>query len=294
MLTGSAEICRERTRTHFGFVAWTRWDIDRSYRIASMSNYGLDDRLRVVHILPGSPAADAGLQAGDEIEGVGHYRMPAGKTASAALELALHGEAVAGVNQTLRIRRGNARHALQIVPRPQCDVDLIVTDSDKVGAFIHGRSVYVTHGLMRVLTDDQDIAALAAHFVGHGLLAHQQPSDEDSVAGKVKSQVDELRWAVLDEDEKSELKKVGDFPGTRAFTPEQEMDADRAALELMARAGYPMEVLVEVWHRLVEVDDGELRLWRFHAPTRDRQDAVGNLLTQAHGEARSGEPQPGS
>ena len=293
MLTESVEVCRGRTRPNLGFVAWTRWDIDPYYRIASMGVFGLDDRLRVVHVLPGSPAAAAGLLAGDEIEVIGHHRMPAGKTASAALELALQREAVVGVAQTIRVRRGEARHAFAIVPRAQCDVDLIVTGSDQVNAFNYGRSIYVTHGLMRLLSDDRELAALAAHFVGHGLLEHEARSDEETMAGQLKTHIDDLRWALLGEEKKSEMMKAGIWPGSRPYTAKQEFHADRAALELRARAGYPMEALVDVWRRLAEVQHGRL-LRQYHALSQERQAAVQDILTQVRSEAGAGGPEPGS
>ena len=294
MLSKGAEVCRGRTRPNFGFVAWTRWDIERRYRIAAMGVLGLDDRLRVMHILPGSPAAGAGLLAGDEIEMVGRHRMPAGKSAGAALELVLQREAVAGVTKTFRIRRGDARRVLEIVPRAQCAIDLVVTDSDQVNAFTHDGAVYLTRGLMEVLRDDLELAALTAHFIGHSLLGHRPSAGEITAAGKVRRQFEDLEWALADEEQKANLKKVGALPGFRAYSLEQEMQADRAALELMARADYPMEVLVEVWHSLVEVQDGELKLWRFHAPSRERETAVRKILIEARDEGGAEVPEPGS
>ena len=74
----------------------------------------------------------------------------------------------------------------------------------------------------------------------------------------------------------------------------QEIHADRAALELMARAGYPMEALVDVWRRLAEVQHGRLLLWQFHALSQERQAALQDILTQVRSEAGAGEPEPGS
>jgi hypothetical protein len=92
------ELCAGRQRASFGFQAWTRWDIGvgfqawtrwdigGQYRIASMTVYGLDDRLRVVHVLPGSQAAEAGLHAGDVIEKIYWHEIPSGQRASAAMQ----------------------------------------------------------------------------------------------------------------------------------------------------------------------------------------------------------------
>jgi hypothetical protein len=118
---------------------------------------------------------------------------------------------------------------------------------------------------------------------------HQPPGREESVSGTLHTQLDGLRWALMDEREKSEMRKVGDLPGTRPYSTEQEMHADRVALEFMARAGYPMEGLVEV-----EADRGKLVLWRYHAPSQRRQGAVRDVLTQVRSEDRTGDAAPGS
>lgn len=294
ILTEGAEVCRDRARPNFGFVAWTRWDIDRHYRIASMGVYGLDDRLRVVHILPGSPAADAGLLAGDEIELVGRHDMPTGKTASTALELVLQRESVVGAAQIFRIRRGDARHTFSIAPRAQCDVDLIVTNSDQVNAFSHGRSVYVTDGLMRFLSDDRELAALSAHFVAHGLLEHKAGSDDETMTGKLQTQMDGLRLVFLGEDDKDEMKRAGISPEARPYRVEQEIQADRAALELLARADYDLEALVDVWQRLADAQPGTVLLGDFHPPSEERRAAVQDILTQVRSENGAGKLEPDS
>jgi len=151
----------------------------------------------------------------------------------------------------------------------------------------------VTHGLMRLLSDDRELAALAAHFVGHGLLEHEARSDEETMAGQLKTHIDDLRWALLGEEKKSEMMKAGIWPGSRPYTAKQEFHADRAALELMARAGYPMEALVDVWRRLAEVQHGRL-LRQYHALSQERQAAVQDILTQVRSEAGAGGPEPGS
>ena len=213
ILSEGVDVCRERTRPSFGFVAWTRWDIDRDYRIASMGQYGLDDHLRVVHILPGSPAAAAGLRAGDVIEKLGPHDMPTGKSAGTALGLIVQRETRVGVSQTFQVRRGVERHRFEIVPQPQCDIDLVVTESDRVNAFVHGQSIYLTDGAMRFLSDDSELAAVTAHFIGHALFGHHGAHEDESVAGKLTTDLEGLVTASLDQEAWTEMK----FPGTGSY-----------------------------------------------------------------------------
>lgn len=294
ILTEGVEVCRERTRANFGFVAWTRWDIDRRYRIASMGQYGLDDHLRVVHVLPGSPAHAAGLRGGDVIEKVGPHDMPTGQAAGAALGLIVQRETRVGVAQTFRVRRGDTRHSFEIVPRRQCDIDLIVTESEQINAFAHGQSIYVTDGLMRYLSDDRELAAVTAHFVGHTLFRHQAVKEDETAADKLTTQLEGLMTASLDQDAWNEMKKTGTLPGAHPYTGMQEIQADRAALELLARAGYSMDALVEVWQRLAETEGDGVLLDDFHPPSEERRSAIQDLLEQVRGQDGAGDSQPGS
>ena len=225
LLAEGADVCRKLIRPGFGFVAFTRWDIDRYYRIASMSSYGLDDRLRVVHVLPGSPAAKAGLRAGDVIEGIGHHAIPLGRAASAAVDRVVDGEVVVGVAQTFHVRRREQRLALAIAPRMQCDVNLVVTDSDRINAFNDGRTIYVTHGLLRYFADDRALTAVAAHLIGHGLLEHRAGQDEGAGSNVLQGRLESLRMAFLGNEEIDQRKRAGTLPGALAYTTEQEIEA---------------------------------------------------------------------
>jgi len=294
ILTESAMVCQDRTRASFGFVAWTQWDIDRSYRIASMDAYGLDDRLRVVHVLPDSPAAAAGLRAGDEIEMVAQHDMPVGASAGAALGLVLQRESVVGAAQTFRIRRGDERRTLEIAPRRQCDFDLVVTDSTLINAVNDGRTIYVTDGLMRRFSGDRELAAVIAHFVGHALLKQAGGVEDDSFAAKLEAQAATVQRAVLGETDRDWMMQTGTLPGDRPFTAIQEIQADRAALELLARAGYAMEPLVEVWHGLAEDDAAALPLAEFHPPSAERRAAAEDILRGVRSVNETGAGEPGS
>lgn len=294
ILTRNAEVCRDRTRPSFGFVAWTRWDIDRQYRIASMDNYGLDDRLRVVHVLPRSPAAAAGLQAGDEIEKVAQHDMPAGASAGAALGLVLQREAVVGRAQSFRIRRGDLRLTLEIAPRRQCDIDLVVTDSELINAVNQDRTIYVTDGLMRHYSDDRELAAVVAHFVGHALLQPEGRGNEESLAAKLEAQAAAAQQAALGETDRDRMMQTGTLPGDRPYSTIEEIHADRAALELLARAGYSMEALVQVWQGLAETDTAAEPLAEFHPPSPERRAAAEDILSQVRGSNETGAAEPGS
>ena len=271
ILAANSGVCREKTRTHFGFVAWTRWDIDQRYGVSPIR---LDDRLRVVHILPGSPAAASGMIAGDQIERVGLHEIPKGKTASTALELLIHRKAVSGATQTFDVRRGDKRLTLEMEPSLRCDFDLIVTESEYINEFNYGQSIYLTDGLMRYFSDDNHLAAVIAHLVAHVLLEHE------TIEGKLTGPTDDLERVTVSESDKKDIKQFGTLLGVHPHSDLEEIQADQVALELLVRADYPMEGLIEVWQHLAESADTEVPLKKFHPISQDRQTAIQHILDQ--------------
>jgi hypothetical protein len=274
ILTAGTDLCRGRVRPNLGFVAWTRWDIGRDYRIASMSLYGLDHRLRVMHIIAGSPAAQAGLLAGDVIEAVGWHEMPRDDSASAALDQVLDREAVPGARVAFRIRRDREQRTIEMVPRLQCDFTLVLTESDQINAFYRGRTLFVTEGLMRFIGDDRHVAAVLSHVLAHAVLDHVSGEGDVTMTRKLMTRLDELRASALREESRDVLAEAGITPGAKPFGLAKEIEADALALDFLARVDYPAEALAGIWRRLNAVEEGAVLLRDFHPATPERLAAL--------------------
>ncbi|MDX1575940.1 MAG: M48 family metalloprotease [Kiloniellales bacterium] len=272
LLSRSTDLCAGRQRTSFGFQAWTRWDIGGSYRIASMAAYGLDDQLRVVHILPGSPAAEAGLHAGDVIEKIYWHEIPSGRKASAAMQQILEREAQVGAPLAFYLRRGGDRLVIDIVPRRRCDFDLILTGSNQINAFFDGQRVYVTDGLARFFGDDAELAAVIGHVLGHALLGH---AGDWSLPEEVMERLGALQMATMEPEDRDRLLAAGITPEARPFSQAQEIEADDLARQLLSRAGIRPEALADAWRRLANVTEGAVLLRDFHPATPERLNVIG-------------------
>ena len=162
-------------------------------------------------VVPGSPAAQAGLQPGDALLAVAGAPVaalepaPDGTLRDAAFALIARqppGELA------LTIARGGAERQITLAPAPACRalLELITRPAD--AARTDGQVIQIGREVLAELSDDQ-LAALLAHELGHVVLRHSHHASE-----------------------------------RRA----QEDAADRLSPHILARAGLDPQIAVDFWN----------------------------------------------
>ena len=127
-------------------------------------------------------------------------------------------------------------------------------DMPLINAFSNpGGRVYVTRKMVAFLNDDNELAALLAHEIGHSY-THQQAIDftrllHEKLAVDSLGDRDDVRRqfnALLDQ----WRRKVGAFDHARSA--KEQVVADQLGLYAMARAGYPPAVMAPFFDRLAD------------------------------------------
>lgn len=151
-------------------------------------------------------------------------------------------------------------------PRQLSEIRVRILEENRINAASGGGGeFYVTTGLLNKSTDDQ-LRGVLAHEIAHDDLGHPARAQMIGVG---------LNLGVV------LLEKV--FPGSSAITPlagallannysqPQEYEADRHAVQILHRAGYPKEVMVDAltWVMKVEGNSGGGFL-SSHPATKDR------------------------
>lgn len=232
----------------------------------------------VLAVVAGSPAAEAGLRAGDvitEINGrpvpdaMAIAAIPGAKPRRAAVE-----EAEAVIEAELRrgparlaVVRAGTTHAVTLGSRPGCPARVRLARSNQPNAFANGRWAVVTTRVMDFTRSEDELAVVIAHELSHNILAHKQKLDAQGVP-------------------KGLLRRFGKNAGRIRATEEE---ADRLGVRLVAAAGYDVSAILPFWRRFYARFDSP-QLFRTHPGLRAREQLISKVLAEIASDPRAQRP----
>jgi len=125
-----------------------------------------------------------------------------------------------------------------------------VLNSPTVNAFATERGeVFVTRGLLAVLQDEAELASVMGHEMGHVLARHA--AQRRAQEARIYQTALEVARSTRDPQLALAFAEV-ELAQVRAFSREQEFEADRIAIRLMTKAGYESGAAVRSLERLLE------------------------------------------
>jgi hypothetical protein len=213
------------------------------------ARYGLDRGPGVLTVIAGTPAARAGLVAGDVLLAVNGRPLPTGASVAAEpkrekwrrLADEAEDEIEAALRQgpaDLRVLREGREIALRLGSIPACLGRVRLARSTQVNAFATGRAVVMTVAMLGFLRDDDELAVVLGHEMAHNIFHHSAMRTEEGV-----------------------LHGLGLKPS--AVWKREEV-ADRFGLRLMAAAGYDLDSVIPFWRRYLGKYDWFPQIFRNH------------------------------
>jgi membrane-associated protease RseP (regulator of RpoE activity) len=214
-----------------------------------VSRYGLDRGPGVLTVLGGSPAAAAGLQAGDVLLGVNGQPFPSPEAEIAVRDAAKWRPlAEAGERQLedalrlgpakLDVLRQGSRIVLTLGSIPGCFGHVRLARNPQVNAFSNGHDVVVTTAMLDYVQSDDELALIIGHELAHFILGHPPMHTGDKLLASVGIR-SETFW-------------------------QREAAADRLAIRLMAAAGYDLDAIIPFWRRFLGKYDTDPQIFRYH------------------------------
>jgi Zn-dependent protease with chaperone function len=238
-----------------------------------IGRYGLDRGPGVLTVLAGTPAATAGLVAGDVLLSVNGRAFPSPARIAAepkrkkwrpmleASEKLLE-DALRTGPAKLDVLRGGRRLDLTLGSEPGCIGRVRVAWSGQMNAFSLRGYVIMTTAMLGYVRGDDELAVVLGHELSHSILGHQGLRDEEGI-----------------------LAGLGINPNA---IWKREAAADRLGLRLMAAAGYNLDAAIPFWNRYLGQYDWFPQIFRSH-PSRGAREKIAREEIAA---IRAGQPAP--
>ncbi len=223
-------------------------------RATMVERYRLDRGPGVLTVLGGSPAARAGLVAGDVLLAVNGIAFPSEAEIAAepdrgkwrkrveASEAQLEDQLRKGPVE-LRLLRDGREIGLRLDSLPGCPGRVRLARSRQVNAFANGRTVVMTTAMLDFLRSEDELAVVLGHEMSHNILRHPTLLDEQGVP-------------------KRGIGRAIGKNGKRVWRTEEE--ADRFGIRLMAAAGYDVNAAIPFWRRYLGKYDFFPQIFRTH------------------------------
>jgi len=235
--------------------------------------YGLDRGPGLLTVLSGTPAAEAGLKAGDVLLAVNGRPFPSPMAEVAERDPAKWRPLAESGEKQLEdaLRLGPARlHVLRqgseidvsLDSVPGCFARVRLARNPTVNAFSNGHDVLVTTAMLDYVHSDDELALIIGHELAHFILGHPPMHDGDKL-----------------------LASVGIRSGV--FWKREEA-ADRLAIRLMAAAGYDLDAVIPFWRRFLGEYDKDPQIFRYHPSLGARE----RIAREEIAAIRAGAPSP--
>lgn len=236
-------------------------------QIALVKSYGLDRGLGILSVIEGSPAAQAGLIAGDVIVAVNGEPLrqdPALAPRQATARRALLEAAESQIEEELR--KGPAelailRNAQTLTARlssiPGCPARVRLARSRQTNAFASGRYVTLTTAVLDFVQSDQEIAVIVGHELAHNILNHPDRLESEKVP-------------------RGFLRGIGRNADKVRATEEE---ADALGIRLVWAAGYDPAAAIPFWRRYYARFDGP-QLFRTHPTLAARERLIAATVAE--------------
>ncbi|HEU0044517.1 M48 family metallopeptidase [Sphingomonas sp.] len=208
-------------------------------RQAAATLYNLDRGPGILVVVPGGPAARAGVRAGDVLVAIEGVMVPAeplldqAHDQSRARERAdrisdLLDTAAADGTVALTLWRPAGEVTLPVAAVHACPSRVHLARSKQLNAFADGTHVLLTTRLLTLTRDDDELAFVIAHEMAHNILGH---------AAKMRAV-------------KQEKRGLAALLARPALTRRIEREADLLAADLLLDSGYTVDGAAGVLHAL--------------------------------------------
>lgn len=254
LASANAALCRDLVPVT-GMIVHAIDQYDVTEQPVTRSTFGFETGIAVEAVVPGSPAARAGVQADDSIVSINGQPVPAtrsgGHVATRDAFAAMLDRQAADRPLAMVLRKAGQERTVTIPASPGCPTLFELRIGSSLDAVADGRLVQISSRFLERF-DDSQLAVVIAHELSHNILRHHVRLDAAQVSRGVFR----------------ELGRNG-----RIFRTTED-DADRLGVHLLRNAGWDPAAAVTFWNGPGARIDGGIFHSRTHSSAGKRAENI--------------------
>jgi len=263
--TANRADCRGWESPQIGLYAVTPQSLPRKYR--SYSREALDitwARPTVISVVDGSPAAAAGIVAGDEIIALDGELISLTRTAGwMAGWLKHHGAGPVQAN----LRRDGVDRTVTINPVLGCAIPIDYVTADDVNAYTDDKKIVIYSGIVALAKTDAQLAHVIGHELAHANLGHGDKRLVNRTLGWLGGTAIDVGILAGGISTGGAFGKEFTKAGALAYSVNFEREADYVGAYYAVRAGYDLNGVEEFWRTFGLAHPDSIRLAKTHPIT---------------------------
>lgn len=266
--TANRADCKQWVSAQIGLYAVTPQSLPRRYKSFSAEALNLTwQRPTVISVVDGSPAAQAGIAAGDEIIALNGELIPVtGTPGWIGGWLKHNGETPVRVD----LRRDGVDRTVTVNPVMACAIPINYVTADEVNAFTDGNKIVISSAIVAVARTDAQLAVVIGHELAHVNLGHNDKRMFNSLLGAAGGVVVDAGFLLGGISTGGAFTKQFERAGAMAYSVGFEREADYVGAYYAARAGYDLAGAEEVWRALGQSHPDSIRFAKTHPSTPER------------------------
>jgi beta-barrel assembly-enhancing protease len=289
----NADLCSDFSSPYYGFDVWTIQDYKNANQIERRvlnSSYQLRENLKVMHVAEGSPAENAGLKFGDEIDEIDGQKISTGYRTEIRKGFNELVEKSKGKPIALKVWRDQAFIDLTLSPIKACRSSAFVDFGNEINAFADGQNIYIARGMLNFVNDDLELATVISHEIAHNVMHHIDAKEQNATVAGVFGFIIDMTAAVYGINTQGEFTKMTSNIGSQAFSVEFEQEADYIGTYFLKNAGYDISKSADFWRRMAAENPNAIFIKTTHPSPPDRFLAITQTVNEINRKVANNQP----
>lgn len=284
----NAEFCRPRTSPTVGASVWSAAGLTGNTRAIAQQMYGLNNNLSIRDIAPNSPASRAGLRPGDKLIALNGQNIPATAQGGKVAENIVLRTGLRPIDVVYE--RGGNVFTTVIQPVEGCNYPVTVdSNSNDINAYADGQKIVIARGIIRFAENDNELAMVIAHELGHSALRHVDKMRQNASVGTLGGLAIDSLLGAAGVSTGGVATQMGGQMALQQYSVPFEQEADYVGMYFMERAGYNTANVANFWRRMGAENARGITQRSSHPTSVERFLAIERTYTEIQNKKRKGQ-----